>query len=276
MQTLYVVVASVSGLALGYATAAHFASGAKAALQAKLKDESSALKEAEAKLKELGSGDKKTASKSKGKGKKTDNKKSDTKKLEKQIADANRELERLKDAQMAADKAHADALAKAKQQVEDAKGETAKAVEAAKAEAAQSTEEAETNGESVSAELASALAEAGASLDEILKALIEHAGQTGALLGDVNGIIVAKAGDSDTVESAAAASNTIVSLPQKLEGMLPMNKHFSFQLQDGKNSISGLSFESEGELLALTSVGSQKLNAATLSAVVASLAGALS
>ncbi len=282
MQTLYVVVASASGLALGYAAASHLASSAKAALTAKLSDESNALKEAQAKLKQLKAGESKGTAKGggggggggggKGKGKKSPDK--DTKKLEKQIADANRELERLKDSQMAADTAHTDALAKVEAQLASAIADTAKAVEEAKAEAA-SAAPAEA-GEAVNAELIAALGSAGASLDGILETLIQHEGQTGALLGDINGIVVAKAGDSETVENTAAASNTLVSLPQKLQGMLPMNQHFGFELQDGENAISGQTFESEGELLALTTVGATAPNEASLQAVIDSVKAALS
>jgi len=277
MQTLYVVVASASGLALGYAAASHLASNAKAALMAKLSDESSALKEAQAKLKQLKAGESKGSGKGggggggKGKNKKSPDK--DIKKFEKQVADANRELERLKDSQMATDKAHADALAKVEAQLASALADTAKAVEEAKEEAA-SAAPAEA-GEVVNAELIAALGSAGASLDDILATLIQHEGQTGALLGDINGIVVAKAGDSDTVENTAAASNTLVSLPQKLQGMLPMNQHFGFELHDGENAISGQAFESEGELLALTTVGTTAPNESSLRAVVDSVKAAL-
>lgn len=281
MQTLYVVVASASGLALGYAAASHLASNAKAALMAKLSDESSALKEAQAKLKQLKAGESKGSGKGgggggggKGKNKKSPDK--DIKKFEKQVADANRELERLKDSQMATDKAHADALAKVEAQLASAMADTAKAVEEAKEQAASAAPaEASEAGEVANAELIAALGSAGASLDGILETLIQHEGQTGALLGDINGIVVAKAGDSDTVENTAAASNTLVSLPQKLQGMLPMNQHFGFELHDGENAISGQTFESEGELLALTTVGTTAPNEASLQAVIDSVKAAL-
>ena len=285
MQTLYVVVASASGLALGFATASHLASSAKAALSAKLKDESSALKEAQSKLKELKSAETKAGSGSgggkgggKGKNKKSNDK--DTKKIEKQIADANRELERLKNSQMATEKAHADALAKVESQLADAKAATQTAVEAAIAEAvtnaAETTAPSAAPDDDTNADLIAALGSAGASLDAILATLVDHEGQTGALLGDINGIVVAKAGDSDVVENTAAASNTLVSLPQRLDGMLPMNQHFTFALQDGKNAISGKAFESEGELLAITTVGAQAPKQSSLNAVAESIMAALS
>ncbi|MCP4444364.1 MAG: hypothetical protein GY811_03340 [Myxococcales bacterium] len=288
MQTLYVVVASTSCLALGYATAAHFASSAKMALQAKLSDETSALKEAEKQIKALKSGNgakssgkskDKGKSKGKGKGNKTEK---DTKKLEKQAADAARELERLKDAQMASDKAHTDALGKTKAQLAEARANTETAVEEAKAEATKAAESAQAetastdSTEDVPPEVIAALGSAGASLDAILATLVEHDGQQGALLGDANGIIIAKAGDKDTVENTAAASNTIVTLPQKLDGILPLDKHFTYQLEDGENAIAGRAFESEGELLALTTVGKTAPNQATLVAVIESLSAALS
>lgn len=275
MQTLYVVVASVSGLALGYATASHFASTARAALSAKLRDETSALDEAHKKLKELKSGDSKGSGKGGGKGKNKKSNDKDTKKIEKQIADANRELERLKDAQMASDKSHADALSKLEGQLTSAKAETVQAVEEAKAAAETPADSAPASG-GVNSDLIAALGSAGSSLDDILATLIDHEGQTGALLGDINGIIVAKAGDSDTVENTAAASNTIVSLPQKLNGMLAMNQHFGYEFQDGENSISGKAFGSEGELLALTTVGAKAPTQASLDAVIETVLAALS
>tara|TARA_R110002073_G_scaffold142117_3_gene293656 strand:- start:5057 stop:5953 length:897 start_codon:yes stop_codon:yes gene_type:complete len=294
MQTLYVVVASASGLALGFATASHLASSAKAALSAKLKDETSALNEAQSKLKELKAAEAKGAGGSgggkgggKGKNKKSNDKKSndkDTKKIEKQIADANRELERLKNSQMATEKAHADALAKVEGQLADAKAETQAAVEAAIAEAASAAEASAAEAapavaapiDDTNADLIAALGSAGASLDAILATLVDHEGQTGALLGDINGIVVAKAGDSDVIENTAAASNTLVSLPQRLDGMLPMNQHFTFALQDGKNAISGKAFESEGELLAITTVGAKAPKQSSLNAVAESIMAALS
>jgi len=276
MDTLTVVVASASGLALGYATAAHFASEARSALQAKLKDESSALKDAQSKLKALKSGG---DSKKTGKGKtKKDNNNKDSKKLEKlekQLADGTKEIERLKNANMASEKSHSDAVAKLEARVEAVKAEAAEAAEAAAAAAESPESRSADTSAPVNAELQASLDSAGASLDEILNALVKHEGQTGVLLGDSNGIIIAKAGDAETVENTAAASNTLITLPQKLNGMLPLNKHFGFRLQDGDSAITGRAFETDGEQMALTTVGALAPAEASLLAVVKQISSAL-
>ncbi len=248
MDTLTIIIAAAAGLALGYATAAHFASQARNTLLAKLKSESHALKEAQAKFKELKAGDDMSQKNEKN-----------AKKLEKRASDAAREVERLKNKTMAAEKCHVDALAKVQLELEQAMAATAE----------------QGGADSVNVELQEALGSAGMALDSILAALLKHEDQTGVLLGDINGIVIAKSGDADTIENAAAACNTLVSLPRKLEGMLPLNKYFTYNLHDGENAIAGHAFESDGEVIALITVGTQAPALSSIDAVVQSVTTAL-
>ena len=245
MDTLTIIIAASAGLALGYATAAHFASQARHTLLGKLKTESHALKEAQAKFKELKAADTSQESEK------------NAKKFEKRARDTAREVERLKNKTMAAEKCHVDALAKVQLELEEAK---------AKSVVAQPT---------INPELQEELSSVGSALDGILATLIKHEGQTGVLLGDINGIVIAKSGDADTIENAAAACNTLLSLPKRLEGMLPMNKYFTYNLQDGKNAIAGHAFQSDGEVIALMTVGPQAPATSSIDAVVQSLTTAL-
>ena len=149
----------------------------------------------------------------------------EAKKLESATKNAERDLQKLK-------KGHADDLAKVQTKL-------------AEAEAALPNTK----------KLDVALQDAGKNLNTILKALLDCEGQTAALVADANGINVGSAGDSDTVDGGLAAASILTSIPKRLNDLLPLDTNFSFRLQDGKHSIVGRTFESDGDLLALTTIG---------------------
>ena len=123
--------------------------------------------------------------------------------------------------------------------------------------------------------LEESLKKAGKGLDEILAAFIGDQGQKAALLSDGTGITIASAGDTDTIDGAAAAANMLTSIPKQLDNLVPLKEHFTFRLEDGANSIVGQAFESHGELVALTAVGDRAPSANSIKSTLASLNSAL-
>jgi Skp family chaperone for outer membrane proteins len=237
MHTLIVVLASASCLLFGFAAATHLGARARSLLTDKLKTEKErALSSSKKELGTLREEVKKLkASNDKGK---EDTSKSD--KLKKDLKKA--------------EDSHAKEVDKLQKKLAE--------VEAINA------------GGNVK-KLESALKKAGKGLDDILNAFIKDQGQTAALLCDGDGIVIAKAGDGDTIDGAAAAASTLTGIPKKLSGMVPLENHFSYRLADGSNSIVGHTFESAGELIALTTVGTEPPSANAMKSTLASLNSAL-
>jgi hypothetical protein len=240
MHTLIVVLASLSCLLFGFAAATHLGARARSLLTEKLKQErEKALKGSSKELSSLKAEVKKLKSgKKESKGGGDNSKKAD--KLKK-------ELQSAKDT-------HANELKSLQEKVE--------------------TAEAASSGGDVT-RLETALEKAGKGLDEILAAFVGDQGQTAALLSDSTGITIASAGDSDTIDGAAAAASTLTSIPKQLNNLVPLEEHFTFQLHDGTNSIVGQAFESHGELVALTAVGKAAPTPNSIKTTLASLNSAL-
>lgn len=237
MHTLIVVLASVSCLLFGFAAATHLGSRARSLLTDKLKSEKE--KALKASKKELGS------LKDEVKQLQTSNEqgKEDSKKKEK----LTKELKKASDG-------HAKELADLQKKLT-----TAEAISA---------------GGDVTI-LTAALEKAGKGLDEILAALVKDQGQTAALLSDATGISIASAGDTDTIDGAAAAASILTGIPGQLNNLVPLHQHFSYQLEDGAHSIVGLAFESAGELIALTTIGKEPPSKNAMQSTLASLNTAL-
>lgn len=250
MQTLSVVIASASGLVFGYATAAHFGSRAKDALRSSLtSDKEKALKKSKKEIATL-----------KGKVENLDELSEQRKELEKKVKTAEAEAKtaqkqakELGEANESLAKQHADELARVQEELEEARlaagGDTTK--------------------------LQAALDKAGKDLDPILKTLVDHEEQTAVLLADGNGIVIASAGDKDTVDGVAAAASILTGIPQQLNGVLPLDTNFSFHLQDEASAIVGRTFESSGELIGLTSIGKAAPSEQAITTTLASLNAAL-
>jgi len=217
MHTLIVVLASASCLLFGFAAATHLGARARDLLTAKLKAEKEkALKGTK---KELGSLKNEVKQLKEGATKSKEDGKA-AEKLKKQLKSEK--------------ESHAKKLASLEEELTAAQLASA--------------------GGDIS-KLEEALGKAGRSLDEILAALVSDQQQTAALLSDTTGIAIASAGDADTIDGTAAATAMLTGIPKQLNNLVPLNKHFSFRLEDGTNSIVGHAFESDGELLALTTVG---------------------
>lgn len=240
MHTLIVVLASLSCLLFGFAAATHLGARARALLTEKLKQErEKALKGSSKELSSLKAEVKKLKSgKKDSKGDGDDGKKADKLK---------------KDLQSAKD-THANEIKKLQEKVD--------------------TAEAASSGGDVT-RLEAALEKAGKGLDEILAAFVGDQGQKAALLSDSTGITIASAGDTDTIDGAAAAASMLTSIPKQLNNLVPLEQHFTFQLHDGSNSIVGKAFESHGELVALTAVGKTAPTPNSIKTTLASLNSAL-
>lgn len=247
MHTLIVVLASLSCLLFGFAAATHLGARARALLTDKLKQErekalkgsSKELTSLKAEVKKLKSGSKSSKSGKSSKG---------------GDGDGGKKAEQLKKDLQSAKDTHANEIKKLKEQV--------------------STAEAVSSGGDVT-RLEEALKKAGKGLDEILAAFVGDQGQKAALLSDGTGITIAKAGDTDTIDGAAAAASMLTGIPKQLDNLVPLKQHFTFQLEDGANSIVGQAFESHGELVALTTVGDHAPSKNSIKTTLASLNSAL-
>jgi hypothetical protein len=241
MHTLIVVLSALSCLLFGFAAATHLGARARALLTDKLKQErEKALKSSSSELGSLKAEVKKLKASNKG-GQGGD-------------SDESQKAEKLKKELQSAKDTHANELKKLKEQLSSAEAESA--------------------GGDVT-RLEEKLKGAGKGLDQILAAFVGDQGQKAALLSDDTGIMIASAGDTDTIDGAAAAASMLTSIPKQLNNLVPLKKHFTFQLEDGTNSIVGKAFESHGELVALTTVGPHAPSANSINITLDSLTTAL-
>lgn len=244
MSTLHIVIASASGLVLGYATAAHFGSRARALLASSLKREQDrALKKSQTDIKQL---------QAKVEDLEEDEASRETlsaKVAELEIRASELETERNKNAQ-----AHTEAMAALQVELEEVKSGA---------------------GGAMSPELSTAIDAAKGGLDNILKALIEHEGQQAALLADASGIAIASAGDQDSIDRISAATSTLTGIPKQLDSVLPLGESFAYRLTDGKHAIAGRSFEADGDFMALTTFGDTAPSDAAIIGALNSLRSAL-
>ncbi len=252
MHTLIVVLACASALLFGFAAATHLAARARKLLTVKLKSEQekslgsgskelTSLRAEVKKLKASNKGSGKGGGKGKGKGKESE-------------SGSDKKSEKLKKELQSSKDIHANAVKKLEEELIAAK--------------------AAGSGGDVK-RLDAALTKAGKRLDEILAAFIGDQGQKAALLSDASGIVIAKAGNADTLDGVAAAANMLTSIPKQLNNLVPLDQNFNFRLDDGTNSIAGRAFESDGELLALTSVGERAPSENSIKRTLASLNSAL-
>lgn len=244
MSTLHIILASSSGLVLGYATAAHFGSRAKSLLESSLKrDQDRALKRSATEIEGL-----KTTVDDLQKGEENHAKLSvKLTELEKRAKEL--ETERERDG-----KTHTDELARMQNQLEELQAQ---------------------GGDAINAELSAAIAAANGGLDDILKALIAHEHQNAAVLADSSGIIIASAGDQDSVDRISAATSTLTSIPKQLDSVLPLGESFAYRLTDNKHAITGRSFVSAGDLIALTTIGDEASADASLRGALVGLRSSL-
>lgn len=241
MHTLIVVLSGLSCLLFGFAAATHLGARARALLTEQLKKEGQkAIGSSSQEVSALKAEIKKLKGGKKG-GKKGG-------------GDSSEKAAQLKKDLQSARDTHANEIKKLKEQLSSAEAVGA--------------------GGDVT-RLEEALKDAGKGLDEILTAFVGDQGQKAALLSDASGIAIASAGDADTIDGAAAAAGMLTSIPKQLNNLVPLERHFSFQLQDGKNAIVGQAFESHGELVALTSVGPRTPSSNSIKTTLASLSSAL-
>lgn len=272
LNTITVVIASASGLALGYATAAHFASRAKGLLLEQFQiEKSEAVEKADLTIRELrdelsssqdiragdNSESAKSKSKKKNKGKNKNKGKSGT--------TESSEVAKLKNAQADLEKSHTVELAKLNTANSATLAELEKAAESQKADFSkalhslqQELDEAREASVAVpagNAEFITALEAAGSDLSPIMEAIISNESQRAAVLADASGIIVAQSGDGDISDSISASASFLTSIPSKLQGMLPLDKQYGFRLSDQSSTITGRTFDLSGDTLALVTVG---------------------
>ncbi len=240
MHTLIVVLASLSSLLFGFAAATHLGARARALLTDKLKVE---------RAKAL-SGSTKELTSLKAEVKKLKSGKNDSK----GDGGSNKKADKLKKELQSAKDTHANELKKLQEKVDSA--------------------EAASSGGDVT-RLEAALKKADKGLNDILAAFVRDQAQTAALLCDATGITIASAGDTDTIDGAAAAASVLTSIPKQLNNLVPLEEHFTYQLQDGTNSIVGNAYESHGELVALTSIGKDAPTPNSIKSTLASLNSAL-
>lgn len=237
MHTFIVVLTGLSCLLFGFAAATHLGARARALLTAKLKRENQRI---------IGASDQELSSL-----------KAEVKKLKassKGGKDDAKKLAQLKKEQQSAKDTHSNEVKKLQEQLSSAEAVGA--------------------GGDVT-RLESALKDAGKGLDKILAAFVADQGQEAALLSDATGISIASSGNTDTIDGAAAAASMLTSIPKQLNNLVPLEQHFNFQLEDGKNSITGQAFESYGELVALTCIGPKPPSANSVKTTLASLNSAL-
>lgn len=244
MSTLHIVLASASGLVLGYATAAHFGSRARALLASSLKREQErALKESKSDIKQL-----------QAKVDELEEEEGSRDALSAKLAELEKRAKELEAERNQNSQAHTEALAALQAQLDEVKAGA---------------------GDAMSSELSTAIDAAKGGLDDILKALIEHEGQKAALLADASGIAIASAGDQDSIDRISAATSTLTGIPKQLDSVLPLGESFAYRLTDGKHAIAGRSFEADGDFMALTTFGDAAPSDAAISGALSSLRSAL-
>ncbi|MFH1131867.1 MAG: hypothetical protein V1754_11070 [Pseudomonadota bacterium] len=119
-------------------------------------------------------------------------------------------------------------------------------------------------------------AEASGSLGEILKILVEREGQDAAVLADTNGIVISAVGEVDLKDGMAAASQLVMNLGSRLQGMVTFGTIKSFTLQDVElRVLAGGTFDAAGEQVVLATFGSQAPAARTIDGAIASLSAVL-
>ncbi|MBL4634011.1 MAG: hypothetical protein JKY56_09065 [Kofleriaceae bacterium] len=273
MQTITVVIASAGGLAFGYATAAHFASRAKALLLEQFQeDKAEAIEKADLTIRELRDElvtekERETdapvsaedAGKSRSKSKKKNKHKAKSK------GTVSNEVVMLQTAQEELRLQHRSELEQQEVASKTALKELSKTADAQRADFTKALaglqgdlDEALEAGNAApagNADFVKALEGAGSDLNPILQAIVSNEAQNTSVLVDANGIIVASAGDSDTSDNISASAGYLMGIPGQLAGTLPLDSHYSFRLSDQNNTIMGRTFDVGGDTLALVTVG---------------------
>lgn len=119
-------------------------------------------------------------------------------------------------------------------------------------------------------------ADAGTSLDKILNTLLEHEGQTAAVIADSNGIVVAAAGNGDLRDGIAATAQLLTRLGDQFQGMVPFKLVKSFDLRDDTAQvIAGRAFVVSGEPISVATYGKRAPTGRVLDGAMASIQAAL-
>ena len=117
---------------------------------------------------------------------------------------------------------------------------------------------------------------ADGSLDGILRALMEIEVQKAAVLADANGIIIAAVGDDKLREGMAATSHLVGSMATQLVDLVPFTSVRSFYLQDTQsNVLAGRAFLTGGEPIGLITYGPRLPSDRVLDGAMANLSAAL-
>ncbi len=310
MSTVTVVLAaSASSLALGYATAAHFAHRTKQSLLERFQEEKAeAVESADLQIRELkeqldeqktvlnaDNSDEKKPGKAKSKGRSKNKKKkrggkTQTTEVIKQVQP---DLEERYGAEITALKeAHEASLSDLKEDAKQVKTKHQEALEALEAKLSAAKQTADTQLEQATQEaentikmtaaapypntvLEQAISEAKADLAAILQALVDHESQQSAVLTDASGIIVAAAGDTDITDTISASADALTKIPDHFTGTLPLEHFYGFRLSDQNNSITGQTFELAGDTLALVTVGAKPPMDTSIQVALDSLKAAL-
>ncbi len=273
MQTITVVIASAGGLTLGYATAAHFASRAKALLLEQFQeDKAEAIEQADLTIRELRDElviekerDRDAPASTDDAGKSRSKSKKKNKNKAKNKGTVSNEVVMLQTAQEELRLQHRDeleqrdavnkaALKELRESADSQRTDFTKALAGLQGDLDEALE-AGNAAPAGNADFVKELAAAGGGLNPILQAIVSTEGQNAAILADANGIIVASAGDSETSDNISASAGFLMGIPTQLEGMLPLDGHYSFRLSDQNNTIMGRTFDVSGDTLALITVG---------------------
>lgn len=114
------------------------------------------------------------------------------------------------------------------------------------------------------------------SLDGVLNVLMETEVQKAAVLADANGIIIAAVGEHNLREGLAATSHLVGSMATQLVDLVPFSSVRAFYLQDTQsNVLAGRAFVSSGETVGIITYGPRLPSDRILDGAMANLSAIL-